>query len=367
MDFSIKKSDILSKLETVSSAVASKTVKPVLSGVLFKTIDEKKIELVATDLETSIKTFVEPIKLNDGEAFVVEAKVLLEIVRNLREGVIDFKIEENNLTIEMGQSFFTLPTMDASEFPEISPTEGGIKLETSVTNLELMIERSIFCAAKDEFMRNLNGIYWELEDGYLRLVGADGFRLALVEKKVETDVEDNFLLALKSMKDLQTSMKNASSDKMLIEYDGSRVGFYFDDTEMIARVVDAEFPDYKKVLPKAFKTKVVVDSADFMDAVKRTSITARLGSESVKLEIEEDRMELLAKSPEHGEAKEEITVKKDGEDLTIAFNPKFLLESMKNIDTDETELNFVDSNSPLQMNPVDVSGYLYIIMPIRLI
>ncbi len=367
MEFSIKKSDILSKLETVSSAVASKTVKPVLSGILFRVVDEKKIELVATDLETSIKTFIKPVTLDGDGAFVVEAKVLLEIARSLSEGTISFNIEENNLIIEMGQSYFTLPTMDASEFPEISPTEGGIKLETSVTNLELMIERSIFCAAKDEFMRNLNGIYWELEDGYLRLVGADGFRLALVEKKIDTDVEDHFLLSLKSMKDLQTSIKNASSDKMLIEYDGSRVGFYFNDTEMIARVVDAEFPDYKKVLPKAFKTKIVVDSKDFTDAVKRTSITARLGSESVKLEIAEDTMQLLAKSPEHGEAKEELKVKKDGEDLTIAFNPKFLMESMKNIDTDETELNLVDSNSPLQMNPVDVEGYLYIIMPIRLI
>ncbi|MFW6121821.1 MAG: DNA polymerase III subunit beta [Petrotogales bacterium] len=367
MEFSIKKSDILSKLETVSSAVASKTVKPVLSGILFRVVGEKKIELLATDLETSIKTFIEPDSLSGDGAFVVEAKVLLEIARSLREGTINFNIEENNLNIEMGQSFFTLPSMDASEFPEISPTEGGIKLETSVTNLELMIERSIFCAAKDEFMRNLNGIYWELEDGYLRLVGADGFRLALVEKKIDTDVEDHFLIALKSMKDLQTSIKNASSDKMLIEYDGSRVGFYFNDTEIIARVVDAEFPDYKKVLPKAFKTKIVVDSNDFMDAVKRTSITARLGSESVKLEIVEDTMQLLAKSPEHGEANEELKVKKDGEDLTIAFNPKFLLESMKNIDADETELNFVDSNSPLQMNPVDVEGYLYIIMPIRLI
>jgi len=216
-------------------------------------------------------------------------------------------------------------------------------------------------------MRNLNGIYWELQGGYLRLVAADGFRLALAEEKIESDVEDRFLLTLKSMKDLQSSIKTALSDDLRIIYDGAKVGFYFDGIEMIARVVDAEFPDYRKVLPKAFKTRVVANTTVLSDAIRRASIAARLGSESVKIELKGESIKLIAKSPEHGESTEELDVKKEGDDILIAFNPRFLADSIKKIDTEEVELNFVDSNSPLQMNPVDVEGYLYIIMPIRLI
>lgn len=367
MRFSIPRNEFLTRLESVSTAVASKTVKPVLSGILFKTTENSKLELVATDLETSIKTYVQPSEISGTGQFVVDAKVLLEIMRNLPDGKVFFDFQDTNLVIRMEKSRFVLPTMSGEEFPEVEPAQGGWELETSVTALEIMIDRVLFCAAKDEFMRNLNGVYWELEGGYLRLVAADGFRLALAEEKTSQNLEDHFLLTLKSMKDLQSSIKTAGSDDMKIVYDGTRVGFYFDGTEMVARVVEADFPDYKKVLPKAFKTRVVANTSSLSDAIRRASIAARLGSDSIKIEIREDNMKLVAKSPDHGESSEELEIKKDGEDLIIAFNPKFLLEATKKIDTEEAELNFVDSNSPLQMNPVDVEGYLYIIMPIRLI
>ncbi|MCD6160228.1 MAG: DNA polymerase III subunit beta [Kosmotoga sp.] len=367
MRFSIERGEILSRLESVASAVAQKTVKPVLSGVLFKATTEGKIELLATDLETAIKAVTTPVHIDGEGAFVVEAKVILEVIRNLPSGEIIFELQDNNLIVRVEKSKFVLPTISPDQFPEIEPTRGGIEIETSVTVLELMIDRVIFCAAKDEFMRNLNGIYWELQGGYLRLVAADGFRLALAEEKIESDVEDRFLLTLKSMKDLQSSIKTALSDDLRIIYDGAKVGFYFDGIEMIARVVDAEFPDYRKVLPKAFKTRVVANTTVLSDAIRRASIAARLGSESVKIELKGESIKLIAKSPEHGESTEELDVKKEGDDILIAFNPRFLADSIKKIDTEEVELNFVDSNSPLQMNPVDVEGYLYIIMPIRLI
>ncbi len=206
----------------------------------------------------------------------------------------------------------------------------------------------------------------EFDDGYLRLVAADGFRMALSEGRIDLNADDHFLLTLKSMRDLQNGLKAIMSDVMKITYDGSRVQFSFDGTEIVTKVVDAEFPDYRKVLPKSFKARVVVPTETFLMLLK-ASIAARLGSDSVKFEIDDEQFKIIARSPDHGESVEVIGANKEGDNIVIAFNPRFLSESAKKIDSDSVELNFVDSNSPLQMNPVDVQGYTYIIMPIRLI
>lgn len=367
MKFAVQRSEILTRLESVSGAVASKNVKPILSGIHFSVAGELAIQLKATDLETSIKTEVKVNHIDGTGAFVVDARVMLEIVRNLPDGEIFFEIEETNLVVRSGKSRFTLPTMDAAEFPPIEPAKGGVEFSVSVSAVELMIDRVMFCAARDEFMRNLNGVYWEFESGFLRLVAADGFRMSLAEERIDLNIEDHYLLTLKSMKDLHNSMKSAMSDQMRVVYDGSRVGFYFDGTEMVSKVVDAEFPDYRRVLPKSFKTRVVLKTSAFSDAVRRASIAARLGSDSVRFDIKDESFRIIAKSPDHGEAIEQLEGNKEGDDIIIAFNPRFLAEAARKIDTDEAELNFVDSGSPLQLNPIDVQGYTYIIMPIRLI
>ncbi|WP_214078156.1 DNA polymerase III subunit beta [Mesotoga sp.] len=367
MKFVVARSEILTRLESVSGAVASKSVKPILSGIYFSMKDESTIKLVATDLETAITTELKPKHIDGSCDFVIDARLVLEIVRNLPEGEVIFETEETNVVIRLGSAQFTLPTMDPGDFPDIEAAAGGLDFTVSVSSVELMIDRVIFCAARDEFMRNLNSVYWEFDDGYVRLVAADGFRMALSEERIDLSIEDHFLLTLKSMRDLQNSLKAAMSDIMRVVYDGSRVQFFFDGTEIVTKVVDAEFPDYKKVLPKSFKARVVLPAVTFSDAVRRASIAARLGSDSVKFEINDEEFKIIARSPDHGESIEVIKTSKEGDNIIIAFNPRFLSEAVKKVDSEMVELNFVDSNSPLQMNPVDIQGYTYIIMPIRLI
>ena len=367
MKFVAARSEILTRLESVSGAVAPKSVKPILSGIYFSMKDDSTVKLQATDLETAITTELRPKHIDGRCDFVIDARLVLEIVRNLPEGEVVFETEDTNVIIREGSARFTLPTMDPDEFPIVEPTSGGLEFTVSVSSIELMIDRVIFCAAMDEFMRNLNSVYWEFEDGYLRLVAADGFRMALSEERIDLSIDDHFLLTLKSMKDLQNSLKAAMSDLLKVTYDGSRVQFLFDGTEIVTKVVDAEFPDYKKVLPKSFKARLVLSTEVFSDAVRRASIAARLGSDSVKFEIDDEQFKIVARSPDHGESIEILDANKEGDNIVIAFNPRFLSESAKKIDSDTVELNFVDSNSPLQMNPVDVQGYTYVIMPIRLI
>ncbi len=140
--------------------------------------------------------------------------------------------------------------MDPEEFPDVDTTTGGVEFSVSVSAIELMIDRVIFCAARDEFMRNLNGVYWEFEGGFLRLVAADGFRMSLAEERIDVSVDDHFLLTLKSMRDLQNSMKSPMSDEMKIVYDGPG-GLLLDGTEMVSKLSTPIFPTTRES-PKIF-------------------------------------------------------------------------------------------------------------------
>ncbi len=366
MKIIVEASELSNKISIVSKTVPSKTIKPIMACILFD-VSQNGTYLHATDLETGVKARLECEPDTEGK-FAVDAKILYEIVKTLpTEGKIQLNLSSNLLSLECGRSKFRVPTMDPSEFPEVSLPSGGYALNIEAKTLSEMIERVIFCAAKDEFMRNLNGVFWEIGNGFLRLVASDGFRLALAEERLSAQSESSFLISLKSMKELESILSNCSETTITIQYDGKRLSLSTPNIETVMRVVEIEFPDYKKVLPKAFKSKVILPKNDLIEALRRTMVIAKRGSESVKVEVSEDTLSLSSRSPDSGEMNEEIPARKEGEDIVAAFNPIFLMEALRHIHTDEVEFNFVDSTSPLQVNPLNVEGYLYIVMPIRIV
>lgn len=362
----VEANELSNKISVVSKTVPSKTIKPIMACILFD-FSQQGVYLHATDLETGVKARVECEPDGEGR-FAVDAKILYEIVKTLpNEGKVQLSFSSGLLTVECGRSKFRVPTMDPSEFPEISLPSEGYALDIEAKTLAEMIERVVFCAAKDEFMRNLNGVFWEIGNGFLRLVASDGFRLALAEERLSTQNESSFLISLKSMKELQSIIESCSEINITIHYDGKRLSLSTSYIETVMRVVEIDFPDYKKVLPKAFKSKVIFSKNDLIEALRRTMVIAKRGSESVKIEVTEDILSLSSRSPDSGEMNEEVSIRKEGEDIVAAFNPLFLMEALRHIHTDEVEFNFVDSTSPLQINPLNVEGYLYIVMPIRIV
>ncbi|ACM22600.1 DNA polymerase III subunit beta [Thermotoga neapolitana] len=357
--------ELKDKVTIASKALAKKSVKPVLAGFLFE-VKNGNFFICATDLETGVKASVNCAEISGDARFVVPGDVLQKLVKVLPDETTELSLEGDNLVITSGSTVFRITTMPADEFPDIAPAESGISFEIDTSLLEEMVEKVIFAAATDEFMRNLNGVFWELHKGFLRLVASDGFRLALAEEQIENEEETNFLLSLKSMKEVQNVLNNTTEPTVVVRYDGRRVSLTTNDVETVMRVVDAEFPDYRRVIPETFKTKVVVSKKSLQESLKRVMVIASKGSESVKFEIEENTMRLVSRSPDYGEVIDELEVQKEGEDLIIAFNPKFIVDALRRIETEELEMNFVDSTSPCQINPLDISGYIYIVMPIRL-
>nr|WP_276318629.1 DNA polymerase III subunit beta [Marinitoga lauensis] len=301
----------------------------------------------------------------------MDATNFMDIVKNLSFESIDIYLEDKNIKVIAGKSEFLLPTMDPEEFPEIVPNkveEGIITFERQ--KLLSMIERVIFCALRDSenVSRNLNGIYWDFrEGGYLTLVAADGYRLALSELSMDIiNTPPSFLLSLKSMEELLNVLRSSKTENVELFFDGARVLFFLDDDniEIILNVVDATFPDYVRIIPQAFKTKVITSTDLFLKVLKRVSIAAK--NDQVKMEIKDSIMELTAKSPEVGLAVEELEIEKEGEDIIIAYSPKYLREAIDHIGTSEVEFNITSESSQTMIKPVGDDSYMYIVMPVRL-
>lgn len=365
LKFTVQKSELEEKISIASSAIGPRTVDPILQCLLFKPVGGV-LRIQATDLQTSVIANVKIGEYEGNDAFAVDADLIDDIVKNLPEDEVLFEYSNGKLTIRSGKSKYSLSTVSEVErFPSIEYDESGITFSIDTSILEEMFDKVSFCASNESAMRALNGVYFEAHGGFLRLVASDGYRLALSEQRLSIDSEFDFILALKSVREIEKLLASTTEPEIKIIFDHSTVSFNAGDITTVVRVVEETFPDYKRVLPKAFKTRVILNSDDFAEALKRVMVIAKRGNEKVQLKITDDVMELSSQSSEYGEAVESIPITKDGEDLVVNFNPKFLSEAIKHIDEKEIEFNFVDNLSPLQINPRNVEGYLYIVLPVR--
>ncbi|ABR30402.1 DNA polymerase III subunit beta [Thermosipho melanesiensis] len=364
LSFLINKSELEKKISVAANAVGSKTVDPILQCLLFSL--ENETQIYATDMQTFVISKLNVYEINGNGKFAVDAKLLEEIVKNVDTEQILFSYDMGKLVLKSGKSSFNLSThSEPDKFPQIELEESGIKFELETSILSEMIDRVLFCASTESAMRALNGVYWEAKGGYLRLVASDGYRLALTEQKVNIDADFDFILSLKSMKELDNLIKQTDEPILTVKFDHKKVWISAGDITVIMRIVEEVFPDYKRVLPKVFKTRIIFNKEEFLEALKRIMIISKRGDEKVRLQINDNILVLNSQSPEYGEVNEEISIEQEGEDLSINFNPKFLNEAVKKIEEDEVVFNFVDDLSPMQINSKDVNEYLYIVLPVR--
>ncbi len=362
MEFILNRELLSSHLDSLSRAVASRPIRPILNGIHFDFKDG--LTMTATDMEFAVRSRIPDI--SGEKSFVVDAKTVTEIVKSLPDREVRFSVDGQKLDILSGKSKFQIFIQDGSEFPEVRIPTDGIQFDMKRTQLYSMLERVSFSAANDENMKNLNGVYVEVENGISRAVAVDGFRMALSEEKIDGTFNINFLLSLRAVKELLRALSSTDVEKVSLKFENKQIAFDFGNTIFVCKIVDAEFPNYKRVVPEEFKTRVVVDRNTLRAAVRRVSILTKTGSETIKITLDREKMKVSSRSADLGEAEETIDVQMEGEPLIIAFNPNFILDALNHMEEEKIQLSFVDSNKPLMIDTVDLKGYFFIIMPVRL-
>jgi DNA polymerase-3 subunit beta len=358
----IGKEALISVLSQVQNVVSNRTTLPILSNALIKA-ENGKLTISTTDLDTGIRAEVEA-EVEKAGATTLPARRLLSIVRELPSAELSIEVDaKHSATIRSGQAFFRILGLPEEEFPPFPKTDGAKIFKIKQGQFKDMLKRVSYAISTDESRYVLNGVLLSFKDGKLIMVATDGRRLALVEQEMEypKTSEIDVILPAKAVNELVRLLGN--DEPLTISLAENQVAFDMGTTYLVSKLIEGNYPNYKQVVPSEAKERIVMEREIFLSSVRRVALLSSDKSNSVKLIFTKNNLEIAANTPEVGEAKESLPITYKGKDFTIAFNPEYLQDPLKNITADEIYLDFIDELSPgvIKYN----QPFLYVIMPMR--
>lgn len=366
MQFEAAKQSLLKAISNVSGAVEKKNTIPVLQNIkveAHKAKEGDKIILSATDMDILVTaTFEADIKKSG--VTTVPAQMFFDIIRKIPEGAIMITQESPSiLQIKSGKSKYSLPCIDASEFPNLSEGELGEEIEVKSEELIRMIDKTRFAISNDETRYYLNGLYLQANKNGLNTVATDGHRLALSFTDLEVNNHFGVILPKKSVAEIRKIVEAAKQVRFAISR--VKIKVIADQATIISKLIDGEFPDYDKVLPKNNSHIAMIAKKDFFDCVDRVSTVATDKHRLVKMILENGKLSLQVSTNDGSFAYEELDVNYAGERIETGFNSRYLLDIIGQIDGDEVLMRFKDGSSPALVEAKGMKA-VFVIMPVRI-
>ncbi|WP_020496792.1 DNA polymerase III subunit beta [Sciscionella marina] len=373
MKIRVERDGLADAVAWVARSLPARPPVPVLGGILLEADSEQDVLTVSGfDYETSATVNV-PATLSASGRTLVSGRLLADITKALPNKPVELAVEGSRVEIVCGTAKFSLPTMPVEDYPQLPnmPDKVG---ELPGELLGTAVAQVAVAAGKDDTLPMLTGVRVEIAGDKLTLVATDRFRLAMREITWTPAQEAEDTAVLVPARTLAESAKTlgasgATAELALASGDGL-VGLSGAGRRSTARLLDAEFPKYRQLLPDDQTTTAIIEVSKLVDAIKRVSLVAERGTQ-VRLEFSEDGLNLTAGGEEEGSAEEAIAVEFEGEPVTIAFNPTYLLDGLSAVRTDRAHMAFTTANRPALLKPVDEDGqvagdYLYLLMPVRL-
>lgn len=313
-------------LNVVSRVVGTRTTLPVLNNILIRTKDGR-LTLAATDLEIGITTWIGA-KVDDEGAVTCPARLLADYVTTNNDQTIKLTLDNTTLHLESEHYKANIKGIEAEEFPLIPAVKDGVTLEVAAKEFKDGIAQTVFACALDETRPVLAGVYISASGGKLKMAATDSYRLAekTIALAAKEKKEAHIIVPQRAMAEVGRLI-DESVEKVTILIGENQVQFKFGPTEVVSRLVEGTFPDYQQLIPASAKTTVVLERADFANAIKMASFFARESANNIKLVAKKPAtLEIVAVSPELGDNVSQLSAKVTGDDLEIAFNAKFILD-----------------------------------------
>ncbi len=376
MKIIISKQKFLKYLSYTDTISSSKTTVPVLSNVLLDA-DSDVLSLNSSNLETGIK--IDNIgEIKEPGALAVNGKKLLSIVRELPDDDIEFTTDEyNRVTIMSASSAinakFVLAGISKEDFPGIRTEPDGDYVETKADEFKKMIKKVIFSISNDENKYSLTGIFMEKDDGILYLVATDGKRLSLITRGLdELEIADEMLLiphdGVIIPRIVLMEIVKYSFEKNVIKmgFSKNQIFFSYDNVYLTSNLIEGKFPEYKKIIPEQRENHFIADRELLFNAIKRVSILADESINQIKISVLKDKLLVSSKDPALGGAVEEIPVEYEGEDIDIALNYLYILDCLKEIESNRIKIDFENQERVLTVKGENENNYLNLIMPMKI-
>jgi DNA polymerase III subunit beta len=365
--FRSERDALVDVLATVGRAVGGRGVSSVvLSGVLL-VCEGNRLVGTGTDLDLTIRMEQEVIGLEDGSC-VVPARLATDIVRSLESGAVTFEALEERIEISAARSRFELRTFPVVEFPTIAPTpEGGHVLGSGLVDGLRQVVRA---ASTDDARPLLTGVLITAEDGFVRLVATDSYRLALRDLRDAKAIPDapEILVPARALSELQRLPGVGAGEDgggVSVSAGTHEVTFKVGAVEIRTRLLDGSYPDYRQLIPSQYPNRLHVGKESLLGALRRVRLLVRDNTTPVRLAMRQGGVDLTVVSQEVGEASETVDGDFSGEDLVIAFNPSYLIDGVEAVAEDEVIVETADPSRPATVRAAERDDYRYLLMPVR--
>lgn len=369
MKFSASSADLLKKIQIASGAIGTNTVVPILEDFLFQ-VEGNDLTISATDLETSITTHMEVIAERGGEV-AIPGRILVDTLKALPEQPVTIDVEKDRFAIEITSSYgkYKLSGDNPEDFPTIPSPDGTEKITVNAHMMQEAISKTVFATSSDELRLAMTGVYVQLDFSKIIFVATDAHKLVRYSfSGLESDLNTSFIIPKKSLTLLKSALpQNGSID---VSFNKSNAFFTFEDHELVCRLIDAQYPNYKAVIPTENPNQMTVVRQDLLQSLKRIAIYANKTTNQVVLNIDEGSLTIEAQDLDFSnEATEQLTCQYVGEPLTIGFNARFLIDMLNVLDTDEIVFHMSTSNKAGIILPTEEpedEELLMLVMPVML-
>jgi DNA polymerase-3 subunit beta len=368
MKITIPRQDLLDGVNRVKTVVSSKSALPILSHILMET-RESAVCLSATDLKVSIECVVD-CSVERGGCLTVSSERLARVLSELPNADIALELLDNNvILLSCGRIQTKLFSMAPEEFPPIRVFENIEPLVFPQLMLKKMFMKTSFAICTDQARHNLTGLLFEIAGGKVTVVATDGRRMSLSTEHegVPSGVNVKVIIPGKMIMELERLLENDGEVQVFL--DEAQTAFTFGSTRIVTALIEGNFPNYEVVIPKKHDKEAVLKTGLFTEAVRRTRTMTNEKFNSVRFIIANGLVTLKVVTPEVGEYEEEIPIEYEGEKVEIAFNPDFLLDILRHVDSEMVCLILKDTTSPGVVKPyteAPIDSYINVIMPIRL-
>lgn len=369
MKFIVSSSQLLKHLQQISGVINANTVLPILEDFLFE-IEGNKLTVVATDLETVMKVNLD-IEAKENGKVCIPSKILLDSLKNISEQPLTFNIDKN-FAVEITSSNGKYKVMgeNPDNFPKEPVADAATTFNMPSSSLVTAITKSLFAVSNDDLRPAMTGVFFELDTNGLTCVATDAHRL--VRFKI-TDVNcpktDTFIVPKKPLNLLKGALPH-NQDELQISYNTNHLFVKHGGTQLVCRLIDARFPDYKVVIPVDNPYKLIINKNDFQNALRRVSVFSNKSTNQVALSINGSELQLASQDVDFSfEGNERMTCQYDGEDLQIAFNAKFLIEMLSAAETEDITIELSTSTKAGIIKPTESKeneDLLMLVMPLML-
>lgn len=367
MKISVMHENLTKAVAIVSRVVGSRTNLPILGNVLMKA-EKSQLSLSATNLEMALTVRI-GCKSEQTGLVSVPAKVLLETLQSLQSEKIMLSGDEQKLEIAAAGADIQIQAMHTDEFPALPKVEAATKLELTKDSVVDAFTKVSPAASLDESRPVLAGVLLKTENDKLIFAATDSYRLAeatIAHKASKETNESSVILPLRTVQELMRLAGASDVNIIQLELGKSEARIIIDDIELVTRLIDGNFPNYKQIIPTKSTSIIRTSRNELTQAAKLAQIFARESANTIMLKVSDNNITLHAEAAQVGENTSEVAVKLDGNPTSISLNVKFLIDALNVINTDEVEIKLNDKLDPCVVVPVDKkSEYIHLIMPLR--